>query len=563
MIRICKMCGGTLKPDATKCSCCGCFVEDVAVDRSALYANYKGTPAPSVQGKEGYYSAPRASAPAAPSRGGKCSGENVFANTNWKDIWAAKRASANKLGIILTNTEGCINPEPFMQAMNSYIDYKAAHGVEYYVLDIKSQLVTYLSALDVEELTAMLYNIYTVAVPDYLMIVGDSTVIPNAEWYNVCGDGDETVPSDLAYITLDPESPWDGAVYDFENITQVGRIPASPGSGFATAIKYFNNTKAFDGYSYAKSFAYSALVWEQTSRVEFAHLNPYHVTSPRYTAENLGRINSEYNFACFNLHGSDESHAWYGQEGWDYPEAFNKDLLPQSKGYALLSEACYGARPLYSNSMVVSAIENNCIAFVGSSMIAYGYADGSLCCADIIAQSFTKSFAAGATAGNAFLGALSALFTPWMCEQDIKTLAEFALYGDPSVTLIAGGAKKAARRAAATKCSSVTKDSSRGIKLLSCDGENGAMGAKGVTLYSFSEEEQAHIKKMASHVSAVGKDYVLKKCSAMSDVQPKVFKVIGKEEYRAVYTKNDGKVKSVVAMHLDGNGNVKKVYHSK
>jgi hypothetical protein len=79
----------------------------------------------------------------------------------------------------------------------------------------------------------------------------------------------------------------------------------------------------------------------------------------------------------------------------------------------------------------------------------------------------------------------------------------------------------------------------------------------------FSPEEQEHIKKMVSHVSQKSNEYVLKKCSDMESVQPKVYKVMGKEEYRAVYTKNEGKVKSVVKMHLDAKGNVKKVYHSK
>jgi hypothetical protein len=218
---------------------------------------------------------------------------------------------------------------------------------------------------------------------------------------------------------------------------------------------------------------------------------------------------------------------------------------------------------LYADSIVVTAIKNNCVAFVGSSKIAYGYADGSLCCADVIAKNFTAGIAKGETAGKAFLGALSALSAGYMCEEDIKTTAEFALYADPSVTLIAGGAKKALR-GAATKFSAVKKDASRAITLLSCDEENGARSAKGgVTLYSFSPEEQEHIKKMVSHVSQKGNEYVLKKCSAMESVQPKVYKVMGKEEYRAVYMKNEGKIKSVVKMHLDAKGNVTKVYHSK
>ena len=560
MIKICSMCGSTLKPGAVKCSCCGCLVEDVAVDRSALFSNYKGDTAAVNSGA--HYSAP-----VAPSASSGTSGKNadydVFASESWQSAWADKRMKAGKLGIILTNTETAYGVENFMQTLRNYIAYKSQRGVEYCLLDIKSQHVSYLPALDAEEITSMLRTIYEVAVPDYLMIVGDDSVIPHAEWINVCDDGDDTVPSDLAYISLYAGSPWEGVIYSFDNITQVGRIPAKENDGFSTAVSYFNNMMAFDGYSSTKTFAYSALVWEKTSRAEFAHLNPYLITSPQYNTNNLSRIGSDYNLACFNLHGTDEGHSWYGQEGWDYPEAFKKELLPSNKGYALLTEACYGARPSYSDSIVVNAIRNNCIAFVGSSRIAYGLADGSLCCADIIAHNFTKSLARGETAGKAFLDALSALSSGHMYEDDIKTLAEFALYADPSVTLIASGAKKAARRAA-TKFSSIKKDSANSITLLSCDAENGAVGAKGgLTLYSFSPEEQAHIKQMVSQVSKKSNEYVLKKCSAMENVQPKVYKVAGKDEYRAVYMKNQGNIKSVVKMHLDAKGNVTRVYHSK
>ena len=514
MIRICNMCGADIKPGATKCSCCGHLVEDVAVSNSEVYVNLMPRPAApnsaahygSPQYGAPQYGAPQHYAPAAPAAPAsqKYDGNyNIFASPTWQGVWAEKRANADKLGIVLTNTQGAMDTTAFTQALNSYIAHKAARGVQYYVLDIKDQLVRGLPALDIEEMTELLRDVYSVAVPEYVMIVGDSTVIPCAEWINVCNDSDETVPSDLAYITLYTGSPWDGVVFDFENIPQIGRIPAKAENGFATAIRYFNNMMLFEGYNATKSFAYSALVWEQTSRVEFAHLRPDLVTSPVYTSANLGRVGGEYNMVCFNLHGSDEGHAWYGQEGWDFPEAFNKELLPVNGGYALLTEACYGARPTYSESIVVNALENNCIAFVGSSKIAFGCGDGSLCCADIIAQSFTKGFVNGMTAGKAFLSALSALNSPhYMCEEDIKTLAEFALYADPSVTLIAGAAKKAFRREAATKCSTVKKDVSRGIKLMSFDEENGAMSAKGgLTLYSCSPEEQAHISDERASVT--------------------------------------------------------------
>lgn len=555
-MKICNTCGADIKPGAVKCSCCGNLVMDVAVDSSAAYLNFK----PGVQAPESqkYYGTP-----ASPMFQPKTEGYNIFASSTWASALREKRMRADKLGIVLTDTSALANPYTFLQALNNYIAYKAHNGAEYYLLDLKDQQVSYVHSPNVEAVVELLRTVYDVAVPDYLMIVGDGSVIPNAEWFNECDDGDETVPSDLAYITLDTDSPWNGVVYDFEGITQLGRIPAKAADGFYTAISYFNNTMNFAGYGMAKSFAYSALVWEKTSRAEFSHLNPYLVTSPEYTSATLGRIGSEYNLACFNLHGSDDDHAWYGQEGWDYPEAFNGNLLPMNGGYALLTEACYGARPLHSDSIVVNAIRNNCIAFVGSSKIAYGYADGDLCCADVIAQNFTKGIARGETAGKSFLEALSALSSGYMCEEDIKTLAEFALYGDPSATLIAASAKKAAHRAAPAKRSLTQKDASRAITLMSCSEEGGRCSKKGLTMLSFSAEEQAHIKKMASHVTQTGNEYILKKFSAMQSVQPKVYKVMGKEEYRAVYQKTEGKIKTVVSMHLDGKGNVKKVYHSK
>ena len=56
-----------------------------------------------------------------------------------------------------------------------------------------------------------------------------------------------------------------------------------------------------------------------------------------------------------------------------------------------------------------TALKNNCVAFVGSSKIAYGYADGSLCCADVIAKNFTAGIAKGETAALS-----SMLFIAWV-----------------------------------------------------------------------------------------------------------------------------------------------------
>lgn len=521
----------------------------------------------------------RSSSSASSSSGKEC-GANIFACSNWEEIWRAKGRENRYQGIILTNTKGLKNPDAFTAALNSYLQFKSQNGVDYYVLDISNQAICEVDDDNLDDLLWMLYEAYMVTVPHYLLIVGDSSVVPCAQWDNPSDTFDDNVPSDLAYISLESTSPWDGVEYDFENITQVGRIPAKSANGFSEAIAYFEHAQRFKPYNGTATFAYSANVWQETTRVEFSHLKPNLITSPKYTSNRgdagsnglwlLEKINPGYNMLCFNLHGSDDDHFWYGQLGeYFYPEAFASEYLPQNGGYALLSEACYGARPTYTDSIVVNALKNGCMAFVGSTRVAYGCGDGSLCCADVIAQHYTYHLATGETAGNSFLKALSALLAPQMHVLDIKTLAEFGLYGDPSFRLVATGAhgmqKGKKGGATAVKYSKPKKDKSRAITLASCDGASAKKGKSSriVPLSYCSSKEQAQMKLMANHVSKVGGEYMMKNFASIANVKPDVFKVVGRDEYCAVYGKKIGSIKMIVHMQLDGKGNVKNVYHSK
>lgn len=584
---ICRKCGFRLTSDDVKCKCCGCPASEVAVDRDTLYANRSQspayapaptptpTPAPApVQPIKRYNTAPAVgSAPtmiSKPSFGAKDSGGSIFASFDWETNWSERRMRGGQVGIILTDTSNLGNASGFFSALSDYVAHKSALGIDYCLLDLKDQRVVSTVSMDMDGMVGLLDLIYDVAVPDYLLIVGDATVIPQADWYNECDDGDETVPSDLPYVTLDTTSPWEGMIYDFNNVTQVGRIPAKVSNGFAEAISYFNNTRLFSGYRAVNAFAYSAKVWENTSSAEFRHLSPHLITSPAYTCDRglaatgmytqLGELDGAYNLLCFNLHGSDATHTWYGQSGQSYPDAFVKELLPNNNGYALCTEACYGARPLASASIVVGALMNGCVSYVGSSRIAYGMSNGSMSCADIIANSFTSGIARGSTAGNAFLMALSAISSRGaMDEEEIKTLAEFALYGDPSVALINPTFRVEASRPSAKKKKTAQKDSSRAIRLVNCESGRSAKGAS----VSFTAEEKVRIESVLCRINENQNKFVLEGTSAAQTVKPKVYKVMGREEYRAVYASATGNIKSVVKMHLDSNGNVKKVYNSK
>lgn len=596
MGNICTKCGGPLKPDAVKCAFCGASVADMlAEERARADSNNKGnnsvnnsnnnsnrnsscntTRAQNNRSDKSEVAPVRV--PTSSPTQTKCGDCNIFSASNWLALWSEKRRDAQRLGIILTNLSGLSAPREFISALESYVEKKSAAGIEYCLLDLDNQQIMGATDLSrVENVVKLLRTVYGAAVPDYLLIIGDDSVVPSIMWENQCGDDDEYVVSDLPYITLDTESPWSGQIYRFGNTTQVGRIPTKSETQFAEAVRYFANTQGFVPYTSIETFAYSALEWERTSEVEFAPLEPCLITSPEYTSNEyyvtnggltlLGRLSSDYKLLCFNLHGSDASHQWYGQHGSSYPEAFNASLLPDaSKGYVVCTEACYGARPRINlrgeQGIVTNALTNGCLAFVGSSKIAYGQVDGGMSCADIIAGTFGPCVMSGMTFGASFLQSLDKLCSKGtMYEEEIKTLAEFALYGDPSGTLVGGKASKA-YDSKPVAFSKPQKDESRAITLMACSG-NVTKAGGGFSLMNFSTAEQAKIMNMAHAVSKSGNSFMLQHFSTMSNVEPAVYKVVGSDGFRAVYTKKEGCVKSIVKLHMDGEGNVKRIYTSK
>ncbi len=506
--------------------------------------------------------------------------ENLFCSRDWKANWKNFRKK-DSVGIILTNTSSLRISSQFDSALADFVNTKSTNGVDYCLLDISTQDVCKCSA-DCEEIVDLLTTIYAVAVPDYLLIVGDDSVIPSIEWDNESADDDETVPSDLPYITLDTDSPWNGNEYDFDSITQVGRIPTKAEHHFKEAVAYLKNAVEYESYLKAKAFVYSAKEWIITTKEEFAPISPYIITSPDYTSDKktaqsrglklIAGINDDYNLLCFNLHGSEASHKWFGQLGSFLPIALEGSVLTKDRKspFAVCTEACYGARPKIKvngeESVVVHALSNKCIAFVGSTRIAYGCVSGGMCCADVIANSFTKTVAGGATFGEAFLRALSDLSNKArMDEEEIKTLAEFGLYGDPSARLVSGAKTKGFFANKSLTVSKTRKNQALGITLMSCDnfGYVGRANKSAGTIKGFSEMEKIQIKKMASNIRVMGKNALKSANIAISDVDPKVFKVVGGEGYRAVYSKMESNVKTIVKLHMDDNGNVKKIYTSK
>lgn len=152
----------------------------------------------------------------------------------------------------------------------------------------------------------------------------------------------------------------------------------------------------------------------------------------------------------FNYHGAPQSPQFYGQprNGQQvYPPALDAAYVngKLKEGTIVAAECCYGGE-LYPSSATQRQIglcnvylSNKAYGFFASTTIAYGPETGNGQ-ADYICQYFLQSVMHGASLGRAALEARQNFVrkaSP-LDPSDLKTLAQFNLYGDPSLTALKG-----------------------------------------------------------------------------------------------------------------------------
>ena len=384
----------------------------------------------------------------------------LFTRIDWSSKWEKKARSATnyELGIMLTNVPALasqlkVPASEVEEIIRGYIMAAKKRGVEYCVLLLDNNSVRFgipgNGIGDVEGIVDLLRQVIDIARPKYLFILGNEDIVDVATWANEGGTDDADVDSDFAYTVLDTTSPWEGQEYNLNEALRVGRLPTTDGD-FEGFQAYFENAEYGIGAADELfSYGLSAKVWEKESEYEYEHFRDHAdstlETSPEIVADNttseLGE--SGANILFFNLHGSDESKAWFGQEGWTYPEAVLPDAFHgYSVPFFLGVEACYGARYIRfspEESILKTALRNRCLAFLGSSRIAMGSSvPQNRCYADIVIGDFLKHVACGETAGDAHIQGLQALIRKSKSDfgrltpDDVLTIVEFDLYGDPS-----------------------------------------------------------------------------------------------------------------------------------
>lgn len=350
-------------------------------------------------------------------------------------------------GIIYTNLDllgkKSEKSKDFLNSViNSFILSAEERGVGYELCDVSDRFST---VGEVKKHLDILKNLIEKNNSKYLFILGSNDVIPSITWENQASDSgsDSDVTSDLPFATFDVESPFEGQLYDFDDCLRVGRLPT------VDFENYFTNLKAVCGkVEQIKTFGMSAEVWQEETKDIYKDFvaGPAVVTSPEATKEESASIiPADANLLLFNLHGSRQTQYWYGQRGGSYPEAIAPESLQGIVNpYFLAVEACYGAYyegRTADTSVLLNALNGKCVTFLGSSRIAFGTQSPKGCCADVICGEFLKGLKEGLSAGDALNKARTVLM-----EDDsasvVKTLAEFALYGDPSARMKAPAAEK-------------------------------------------------------------------------------------------------------------------------
>lgn len=290
-------------------------------------------------------------------------------------------------------------------------------------------------------------ELYAKHTPAYIAILGAQDVVPFQDITNPAEDNDTVVPTDLPYAC---DAPFSTNIASFTGPTRVvGRIPDIPGKKDAGYLKtLIQNSFAhvpLKADQYRKYFSVSAWVWrkstEQSLHNMFGQHNNLQLSPPKNGGYTKTQLKPRTHF--YNCHGATGNPSYFGQRGSSFPEAIRSSALLEKvpAGTVVAAECCYGAELIdpalvdREELSVANTYLNTAIAFLGSSTIAYGPAEGQGL-ADLITQYFIKSILRGATSGRAFLEARQKFLEvsgPQLDPYELKTFAQFYLLGDPSV----------------------------------------------------------------------------------------------------------------------------------
>jgi len=311
--------------------------------------------------------------------------------------------------------------------------------------------------------------VYRALEPDYILLVGSVDVIPHQDLRNPVfvkksddEDTDHDAPGDLPYAC---EAGYSRKIEDFVGPTRVvGRIPGLEGakepSYLVRLLTLAADAKPLKPEDYASYLALSAQVWkrstQRSARNVFGDSKSVMTVPPRKSEWPKEML--ERRMHLINCHGGRYATEFWGQSVADenrYPIALKASYVDGkiAPGTVAAAECCYGgqlngvsaSRPRLG--ICETYLGSGSYGFVGSTTIAYGDLERNGM-ADLLCQFFLENVRGGASLGRAFLQArqtfvrTASLLDP----SELKTLAQFNLYGDPSLAPVWIGAPASTAR---------------------------------------------------------------------------------------------------------------------
>jgi hypothetical protein len=305
-----------------------------------------------------------------------------------------------------------------------------------------------------KENKAAIDGIYKALGPDYIMLLGAIDVIPHQDLKNPMfsddpdGDPDRRAFGDIPYAC---EEPYSQQPQKFIGPTRVvGRLPdvtgATDPSYLIGLLKTATSYKATTADDYQAYFGISAEVWtaatQQSLERIFGNADAMNIVPPKkdnWTNPTIGR-----KILFVNCHGNLNTPIFSGQsveDENDFPDALRASFVDGKikEGTLAAIECCYGGQ-LYNPKFAKGQagfcniyLGNKAYGYFASTTIAYGPSSGNGQ-ADLICQYFIRNVLNGASIGRAALEARQrfARTTSMANPMNMKTLAQFNLYGDPS-----------------------------------------------------------------------------------------------------------------------------------
>ena len=417
----------------------------------------------------------------------------------------ADKVSYDVYGVVFTNVSLLAkkldtSASTLTTEISRFIKGKAAAGVKYELVDVGNykfrttkKQVALKGRESIGQYLEILKDVYDDEVSKgnkktkYLFILGSSDIIPMStipHYKRSSNFSDKDIDTDILYgypykedvlALLQSEK-----IFGYHQLYMVGRLPVGEDIAMSDFTRYLERAvKHSNGIPMTSAYSQCDPHWKKVTEqvTKEASLKDWLrnldgkykdeiyfnrlMLTPYVDTTNVEKLfNDKASIYYYNLHGS----AARGSSGYvgEYPPYQRKyatGITPRLMRKCMapnvvVTESCYGARHIgmkADESMVLSSIYGNTLAFLGSSRIAWGKIDSNQCdgaistsLADTMAYVFLNAMLAGERSGISLLRARQGVFKlNNASEERAATLVEFNLFGDPTLAFDTAKGKRA------------------------------------------------------------------------------------------------------------------------